>query len=429
MKYCSIAFLLLILLSCEKWVLEKENFIKVEILSVEVLSLDSMRITGQIQGLTNGQIQDHGIVWSAQDTLPDILFNEGAVSLGAKNQEENLSFSDTLALAINTSYTLRAYATLDGVTFFYSEPIAYQTGAGSVITLEHVYESGLEVEFKGRLSGTDKGIVALQHGFCWSTEHIQPTLADNFEDLGYRRNDETFSHTLSGLQNETPYYFRAYAVRSINFKQDTSYGEVLVFDENLIFWTSRANFDGAGRHSAVGFSIGQKGYVGTGFGESSEFLKDFWEYDQLTDNWTQKADFEGGKRYSAVGFSIGTKGYIGTGIDEKLKPLKDFWEYDPQTDIWIKKADFEGGERYSAVGFSIGTKGYIGTGRALDIDSPHKKDFWEFNPLSDSWTEKPDFEGVKRGLAIGFSINEKGYIVTGVNNSSQPQNDFWEYDP
>ena len=36
----------------------------------------------------------------------------------------------------------------------------------------------------------------------------------------------------------------------------------------------------------------------------------------LTANtWTQKADFGGTARYSAVGFSIGSKGYIGTGVD------------------------------------------------------------------------------------------------------------------
>ena len=44
-------------------------------------------------------------------------------------------------------------------------------------------------------------------------------------------------------------------------------------------------------------------------------LKDFWEYDPATNAWTQKADFGGTARYGAVGFSIGSKGYIGTGSD------------------------------------------------------------------------------------------------------------------
>ena len=43
--------------------------------------------------------------------------------------------------------------------------------------------------------------------------------------------------------------------------------------------------------------------------------------------WTQKADFGGTARNAAVGFSIGSKGYIGTGYDGSY--CKDFWEYDP----------------------------------------------------------------------------------------------------
>jgi hypothetical protein len=58
--------------------------------------------------------------------------------------------------------------------------------------------------------------------------------------------------------------------------------------------------------------------------------------------WQQKADMaftqpNGPKpRYSAVSFSIGSKGYIGTGYDGAYK--NDFWEYDPATNVWTQKA-------------------------------------------------------------------------------------------
>jgi hypothetical protein len=61
--------------------------------------------------------------------------------------------------------------------------------------------------------------------------------------------------------------------------------------------------------------------------------------------WTQKADFGGTERLSAVGFSIGTKGYIGTGGKYPDPPYSDFWEYDPATDVWTQKADFAGSPR------------------------------------------------------------------------------------
>jgi hypothetical protein len=189
-------------------------------------------------------------------------------------------------------------------------------------------------------------------------------------------------------------------------------------------WRRKADFGGASRGMAVGFSIGNKGYIGTGYGYGNG--KDFWEYDPITDTWTQKADFvTTGLRYEAVGFSIGNKGYIGMGNDFSSNLLqKDFWEYDPALNTWTQKADFGGGVRYEAVGFSIGNKGYIGTGD--DWNSFHA-DFWEYDPALNTWTQKADFGGTARHWAVGFSIGSMGYTGTGWDGSYRK--DFWEYDP
>src|SRR6266496_2876260 len=86
------------------------------------------------------------------------------------------------------------------------------------------------------------------------------------------------------------------------------------------------------QENATGFSIGTKGYIGTGYDNFNNALKDFWEYDPTTNTWKQKADFGGTARYYTTGFSIGTKGYIGTGVENGgASFVKDFWEYDPTT--------------------------------------------------------------------------------------------------
>lgn len=186
-------------------------------------------------------------------------------------------------------------------------------------------------------------------------------------------------------------------------------------------WTQKADFGGTSRTSAVGFSIGNKGYIGTGLGGSLPFLKDFWEYNPVNNTWAQKADFGGTARRNAVGFSIGSKGYLGTGYDGTRK--KDFWEYDAINNTWAQKADFTNTGREGAVGFSIGSKGYIGTG----IDGIRKKDFWEYDPINDAWTQKADFGGSAREEAVGFSLGNKGYIGTGSDNNYKK--DFWEFTP
>jgi|GEM_PF-1807694 len=187
-------------------------------------------------------------------------------------------------------------------------------------------------------------------------------------------------------------------------------------------WRQRAVFGGGDRRGAVGFSIGNRGYIGTGYNRS--WRKDFWEYNPSTNSWTQKAEFPGQARESAVGFSIGTRGYIGTGWEGQN--LRDFWEYNPDNNSWTRKADFGGTARAAAVGFSIGDRGYIGTG----YDGEWKRDFWEYNPSSNAWTRKADFGGTARLGAVGFSIGEKGYIGTGLDiDWAGKKKDMWEYNP
>ena len=59
------------------------------------------------------------------------------------------------------------------------------------------------------------------------------------------------------------------------------------------------------------------------------FYSDFWQWDQATDVWTQKTNFGGTARNLASGFSIGGKGYLGTGHDGS--PQNDFWQYTPES--------------------------------------------------------------------------------------------------
>lgn len=125
-----------------------------------------------------------------------------------------------------------------------------------------------------------------------------------------------------------------------------------------------------------------------------------------------------------VSFSIGSKGYVGLG-DDGNNVFSDFWEYDPSTDTWTQKANFPGVARTTAVGFSSDTKGYVGCG---DASPGLKKDFWEYDPISNTWTQKANFGGTARSDANGFFIGGKGYIGVGEDASGFKQ-DFWEYDP
>ena len=201
------------------------------------------------------------------------------------------------------------------------------------------------------------------------------------------------------------------------------------YDSSTNSWTQKESLPVApARSGAVGFSIGTKGYIGIGnkWGLATDpYYKDFWEWDQETNIWTQKTDFPGNARVAAAGFSIGNKGYIGTGYDG-TNYSNEFWEWDQSTNVWAKKADFGEKSRGYAVGFSIGNKGYIGTGYK---GSSYSKEFWEWDQATNVWTKLADFKGNPRISAVGVSIGNKGYIGTGFGDLIYAWQDFWEYDP
>jgi len=209
----------------------------------------------------------------------------------------------------------------------------------------------------------------------------------------------------------------------------TKYQDFWEWDEATNVWTQKANFF-SGRYGATGFSLGSKGYIGLGY-NGSNCYQDFWEWDQTANTWTQKANFTGIARFYAVGFSIDKKGYIGTGNANSGIFYNDMWEWNGDTaslgyNTWTQKANFGGAGRFQAVGFSIGKKGYLGTGYNGN-NGPVFNDFWEWNQATNAWTQKANFGGMQRSRSAGFSIYDKGYIGTGGTGYSS-FNDFWEYD-
>jgi N-acetylneuraminic acid mutarotase len=213
-----------------------------------------------------------------------------------------------------------------------------------------------------------------------------------------------------------------------NFSCNKSEEETLIGN-----WVELSDFEGLPRSYAASFVIGTNAYMGTGYDGDDRF-NDFWKYSPETDSWTQIADFPGVARNSAVGFGIGYHyGYIGTGYDGNT--LKDFYEYDPSTDTWTKKTSVGGSKRRGAIAFVIDNYAYVGTG--FD-NGAYEDDFWEYNAETETWTQLNDIANstslsfddaytVNRNNAVAFSINGKGYVATG--GQGAPGTEVWEYDP
>lgn len=193
-------------------------------------------------------------------------------------------------------------------------------------------------------------------------------------------------------------------------------------DDSLLGnWIDRSVFDGTPRSSSIAYTLGDKGYMGTGF-DGDDYLKDFWVYDINGDFWSQLSDFPGIERSAASSFGIGSSIYVGLGFDGDFE-LGDFYQYNVSTNSWSQIADFIDSPRRGAVGFSSDTHGYVGTGFDGDND---KKDFFKYTPSTDSWEEISGFGGDKRRDASTFEINSEIYLAGGISNGIFAR-DFWKF--
>lgn len=204
-------------------------------------------------------------------------------------------------------------------------------------------------------------------------------------------------------------------------------------------WYRRSDFDGVARTDAAGFTIGNIGYLCTGYrGSTKDRLKDCWAYDIEANSWTQCTSMPDAApaRNAATGFAVGTKGYIATGYDATKKDyLNDCWQYDPTTNSWKEMASIPDGtdgtniygKRNYALSFGIGQYGYLGTG----YNDNYQKDFWKFDPSvgdKGEWTPVSGFGGQKRMGGMAFVIDDIAYICGGENNGSDVT-DFWCFNP
>jgi N-acetylneuraminic acid mutarotase len=190
-------------------------------------------------------------------------------------------------------------------------------------------------------------------------------------------------------------------------------------------------FGGSKRMGAVSFTIGTKGYIGTGLtNESVPRVKDFWAYEPSTHIWSQPAEFAGTGRNNAVSFVLNGKAYVGTGFDGNsntdLAYKKDFWQYDPTTNSWKEVAEFPGATRQYATSFVVANKAYVGLGVN---QSNYFQDVYSYNDANDSWESVATFIGGKRRGATSFVIDNVAYVGFGTNNSTAKTKDLYKFDP
>jgi N-acetylneuraminic acid mutarotase len=190
-------------------------------------------------------------------------------------------------------------------------------------------------------------------------------------------------------------------------------------------WIQRPNFPGGARSFAIGVEYNGLGYLG--FGASNfQYFNDLWSFDPGTGQWTQLASCPcSGRRHPAM-IARGGKIYVGLG-DDATGNLADFWVYDIALNNWSQLPNIPGQGRHHPFQFVAGNQVFAGMGH----NGPFIYDDWyKLDTLTDTWVIMNDFPGEARVAGTQFDFQGKGYVLSGDgdNHSFMQTGEFWEYD-
>lgn len=143
-------------------------------------------------------------------------------------------------------------------------------------------------------------------------------------------------------------------------------------------------------------------------------------------NWEERASYPGPARHHPINFTLDGKGYLLTGSTTSNGVTNDFYEYDPVDDSWTALPDFPGPARSYAYGAVSEGKAFVGFG--LGPGGAYLDDLWEYDPATGDWTELSSCPCTGRVHPTFVIEDQKIFLGLGGDNVTGNLKDWWEYD-
>lgn len=190
-------------------------------------------------------------------------------------------------------------------------------------------------------------------------------------------------------------------------------------------WAKKSDFPGKitpYRGYIFGMTINGNVYLG-----NCDTNFEFWKYDVSANKWERKANPNANFSHENTlwknfAFSSNNKGYLGLSLVGSTS--NTLWEYDPNQDSWSTKTPWPSNALDLCSSFVINDVAFVGLGT---IGAYISGEMWKYDATNDKWIK---YHNCPVGMAIygSFSINNKAYIASMFNKSSQPY-EIWEFDP
>ncbi len=388
-----------------------------------MLSMDSIvrisnvgtAVYSSVQGVPDGlEITSIGHVWGTERAEP-VIELDNFMSEGDIRSREAVITSVLTDLEPLTTYTVRAFIVVDGKTVYsdstlsFTErdvwifkqntpPIEVMRGIPDLLS---VIDNGVFLSY-----GQDRGIYSPDNN-TWVAKTGPPLV----RGAGYFTADG-FLYYGFGKQSGGEYSTDLYIYSPI---ED-------------IYIDLYASLPALSRNAALGFLVGDKGYIGFGSDPNGQLLTDFVVVDLNNFELTPGPAFPRMGRSSpksTVVFELEETVCMGLTL---FRQNRDFWclnfESNPEGD-WIRASDFPLGIALflPAAWFTIGNSGYV-------YIPERTNNFWEYNFDQDRWIRRMDLPAglVKNPLAFEYLGN--GYLGFGKENSGESDGSgLWQYIP
>ncbi len=238
---------------------------------------------------------------------------------------------------------------------------------------------------------------------------------------------ESRNHPITFSIDKYGYYLTGYGITENLLK------DFYRFDSETEEWEQLPDFPGVERGFAYGVSYDGKGYVGFGVNKV-EFLKDLWEYDPETEEWTQLESCPCVERRHPALVAANGRVFVGLG-NNQFGNLNDWWEYNIETKTWRELPNLPSFKRHHPYYFEIGNDVYVGLGDGSGVLDEHGKyiykSWFKWDTETDEWTRMKDFPGEGRVAGTQFSHQNKGYVLSGQGDDhfNLEEGEFFQYDP
>ncbi len=204
--------------------------IEIETGAIEEVGPTHCYIQGEIIGVGQKGVSQHGFVWSES---PNPSIETGSITTEGQAFEAGIFSSTINGLSPNTTYFIRAYGTGVGQVAYGMEK-SFTTSSPEKPTL-HTRPAFIVREYSAVAGGEiirDGGEMITSRGVCWST-HNNPRIDDNCTIDG--AGTGSFESELNELEPYTVYFFRAYATNKVGTGYGERFGFITDWDNSTIF--------------------------------------------------------------------------------------------------------------------------------------------------------------------------------------------------